>query len=154
MEHVAKFLLSGLMFFAVALSCNGQQPNAQELLQQADAYSQKTYFHNKALKAYLHCFRLYGNGNKKGQQDVIRKVTSLVCNRRSLVNIDVHLVDSLINEARPSYGKSAQVFLPLIEKRVINSFNLQGSYKEEFVLIDEALALRRQNTSSVLTQRR
>lgn len=145
MEHVAKFLLSGLMFFAVALSCNGQQPNAQELLQQADAYSQKTYFHNKALKAYLHCFRLYGNGNKKGQQDVIRKVTSLVCNRRSLVNIDVHLVDSLINEARPSYGKSAQVFLPLIEQRVINSFNLQGSYKEEFVLIDEALALRHQN---------
>lgn len=70
------------------------------------------------------------------------KTKTVVAERKLLVARDAVVIDSLIDELRPQYGKDTRHYLPLLEQRIQKSSNAAGKYLREFQLFEEAKALR------------
>lgn len=106
---------------------------------QADEWALKSFTQSKALSAYLICFRQADDSRTKLK--LIEKTTSLIASRTSLLSKDAIVIDSLIAEARPTFGKDTKCFLPLLEQRVLKAPHSTNKYQQEFLLYDEIMTL-------------
>lgn len=133
------FFVWGLLLIAFASFAQG----ADQLEAQADEWAKKSYTQSKALSAYLSCFR--DIKDKSTRLRLLDKTTLLINNRKILIRNDVLVLDSIIDEARSVFGNDKDHYLPLLEQRIQKGASLADKYKREFVLYEEAIALRASN---------
>ena len=106
---------------------------------QADEWALKSYTQSKAISAYLQCFRQAEDRGTKLK--LMEKTTAVIANRTSLLSKDAIVIDSLIDEARPTFGKDTKCYLPLLEQRLLKAPYSSNKYQLEFLLYDEIKAL-------------
>lgn len=132
-------ILSGLLLGSLEVDAQ----NNPQLEAQADEWAKKSFTHTKALSAYLSCMK-----QEKDEKGIIRltdKTTQILKGEKLLLDKEVAVVDSIIDELRLSLGKDCKYFLPLIEQRILKSLNSANKYKQEFQLFEEAVELRSKN---------
>ncbi len=127
-------------FFLLILTSISIAQDLNQLENQADEWSKKSFTQSKALSAYLVCFRQAKD--KDTRLRLIDKTTLVIRNRNLLLSKDAIVVDSLLDEGRNSFGKDTNHYLPLLEQRLIKGSNSAEKYQKEFQLYDEAIQIR------------
>ena len=133
-----------MIFFLLTLSVvTAKAQDISQLELQADEWTKRNYTQTKALGAYLACFRLSNDKNVRFR--MMDKMASIIVNRNLLMSKDAIIVDSLIEEGRPTLGKDAGHYLPLLEQRIMKASSSTEKYQNEFRLFDEAVRIRTDN---------
>lgn len=128
-----------LVFLLLSLVYVSHAQGISSLETQADEWALKSYTQSKAISTYLLCFRQTDDSRTKLK--LLKKTTAIVASRTSLLSGDAVVIDSLIDEARPNFGKDTTCYLPLLEQRVLKAPYSTNKYQIEFLLYDEIMDL-------------